>query len=145
MHELAWRLAADGLGARVLRGEKMRTAAALFDEFAAALQFPDYFGQNWAALEECLADLSWLPAEGYVLLIVQPGAVLTAANDDSLDVLRGILVRVSDRWASPIAKGEWWDRPALPFHVVLQIPPEGDVLAMDRWGIMDADTLQNFD
>ena len=32
----------------------------LLRHIAAELKFPDYFGFNWAALDECLADLSWL-------------------------------------------------------------------------------------
>jgi hypothetical protein len=40
---------------------------ALLQWYAANLQFPDYFGDNWDALEESLRDLSWLPAGRIVL------------------------------------------------------------------------------
>ena len=33
------------------------------------LEFPAYFGRNWDALEECLRDLSWLPANQAICLI----------------------------------------------------------------------------
>src|SRR5258708_36947570 len=69
---------------RVVRGHKARTAAALFDEFAAALQFPCYFGENWDAFDECLTDLTWLPAEAYVLLIVQSIQLLDKEPEEQL-------------------------------------------------------------
>lgn len=35
---------------------------------ATAFEFPDYFGANWdALLDECLTELSWIPAEGYCI------------------------------------------------------------------------------
>jgi len=37
------------LAVRLVRGHKSRAVDGLFDEFAAALQFPYYFGANWAA------------------------------------------------------------------------------------------------
>ena len=58
-----------GLALKVIKGRLCKTPATLFAEFARALAFPDYFGHNWDALEECLADLEWLPAKGYILQI----------------------------------------------------------------------------
>src|SRR6266478_2963181 len=63
---------------RVIRGRKARTRQGLFDEFAAALQFPCYFGENWDAFDECLSDLEWLPADGYLLLVTQSAHLLEA-------------------------------------------------------------------
>ena len=37
--------------------------------FADKLQFPGYFGWNWDAFEECLNDLSWLPAGKGVAIV----------------------------------------------------------------------------
>ncbi len=65
-----FRVSADYM-ARELRGSKMRTVAGVFDEFAAAFQFPYYFGENKDAFDECLRDLDEFvgPALGYVALI----------------------------------------------------------------------------
>ena len=70
--DLAWALSVESTPrtvARVVRGSKSRASHALFDEVAAAWQFPPYFGENWDALDECLADLEWLRASAYVLFV----------------------------------------------------------------------------
>ena len=51
--------APDALVVRVPRG--IRSKEKLFGIYADGLHFPNYFGWNWDALEECLRDLSWLP------------------------------------------------------------------------------------
>ena len=38
--------------------------AALLRKIAAELGFPDWFGENWDALEDCLTDLTWRQAQG---------------------------------------------------------------------------------
>jgi hypothetical protein len=55
----------------------------VFEAFSRALAFPDWFGRNWDALEDCLTDLAWLEADGYVLLLEGE-----AASDMLVDVLR---------------------------------------------------------
>jgi RNAse (barnase) inhibitor barstar len=33
-----------------------------------AMRFPDWFGGNWDAFADCLKDLSWLSAKGWVVI-----------------------------------------------------------------------------
>lgn len=84
---------------RLVRAKNMSSAKALFSEFAAALQFPCYFGNNWNAFDECIADLEWLPAEGYVVLIVDGASVLQTDSADR-EVLFKIMASVAQEWAS---------------------------------------------
>jgi hypothetical protein len=108
--------------ARVLRGQKSRTARHLFDEWSAALQFPRYFGENWDALNDCLADLQWLPGDAYVLLIADGDKVLDKEPPAQLGALLKVLEHVAGEWSKPKANG--LPRPARPFHVVLQCSKE---------------------
>ena len=131
---------AAGLVVRVVRGRKMRTLPRLFDEFAAALQFPWYFGENRDAFDECIADLGWLPTQcGYVIVVTEAGEVLgDEAGTDALAWLVGSLSRAAEEWARPVELGEWWDRPAVPFHVVLQATAPDVPTAVDRWAATGA-------
>src|SRR5947209_15322277 len=76
------------LAVRVVRGSRMRRVDDLFGEFSAALQFPYYFGNNWAAFDECLADLDWLPAKGYILIISEASTLLSEARADRATFIR---------------------------------------------------------
>jgi hypothetical protein len=103
---------------RSIRGAKMQTTADLFDEVSAALQFPYYFGENWSALDECIQDLSWLPAEAYVLFISKPGLILEKEDRDDLKSFLKILDEAAGNWSVPIVDNVAWARPAIPFHVI---------------------------
>jgi hypothetical protein len=47
----------------------------LLGECAAVLGFPAWFGYTWEGLGDCLADLSWLPGTGQVVLWERYGAL----------------------------------------------------------------------
>jgi hypothetical protein len=61
------RLEGIGLISRFGRGRKMADRHGLFDEIAAVLQFPSYFGENWDAFDECIGDLGGLQPKPVVL------------------------------------------------------------------------------
>ena len=75
---------------------------------AAALRFPAWFGGNWDALADSLADLSWLPAPGYMLLLERIGGWRNA-DPLAFETLSAILEDAAARWAG--------DR--VPFWVLL--------------------------
>lgn len=106
-----------GFALRIINGKKCATAAGVFTEFARALDFPDYFGHNWDAMEECLADLEWLPAKGYVLLITDAQAVLPD-DEEEYETLLEILSDAGEAWSTGQAGG---GSRAIPFHALFAV------------------------
>lgn len=117
-------LAELGIIGRVLHGTRMRTKTGMLDEFASQLAFPDYFGRNWDGLADCLADLGWLHGLAYVVVIDRASQLLVA--EPSVETVRFVQLvqRVASQWAQPVSVGEDWDRPAIPFHLLLHDSPD---------------------
>ncbi len=59
------------------------------------LKFPSWYGANLDALHDCLTDLSWQSARGYILLIQGIEEVLTSPETESL---REVLTSVIEFW-----------------------------------------------
>jgi RNAse (barnase) inhibitor barstar len=64
---------------------------------AAALGFPAWFGHNWDAFFDCLTDLSWRPALGYVL-ILEHARELQATEPEVFDTALAILGDAAAVW-----------------------------------------------
>lgn len=74
---------------------------------ASALGFPDWFGANWDALEDCLTDLSWRKGAGHVILFS------AAVRGDDLGILTDVLGSAA----------EFWRERSHPFFAVFIDPP----------------------
>ena len=79
----------------------------LFSVISSTLKFPEYFGKNWDALDECLTDLDWLDEKGY-LLVLHDASIGWSNNPYVL----GSLVTA---W---LEADEYWVSINVPFHLV---------------------------
>jgi hypothetical protein len=94
-------------GCRVFRleGAKVTTADRYFAALAALFQFPDYFGQNWDAVADCLTDLDW--QSGDRIVVVHSDTQAISGIDG--DVLTAV-------WRSTI---EFWQQQGVMVAVVM--------------------------
>ena len=104
-----------GFVIKELHGRKCRTKAGLMGEFARVLEFPAYFGKNWDAFEECVTDLQWLPAPGYLFIVIEADQLLPD-HDEEYETFLKILEESGKVWAT-----EQDVRPEIPFHVLFTV------------------------
>lgn len=78
----------------VLDGRALRSKKALLAGVARALDFPDYFGENWDALEECLSDMSW--RDGQISLLIEHA---DSIPDALFATFREVFGQMAEQWA----------------------------------------------
>lgn len=105
-----------------LDGARVHTLEELFREYVREFSFPEYFGWNWAAFDECMKELDDQPARAYLTIITRAEQVLSAEPDELPTYLRQ-LEDIGRRWAGAFALGPEWGGGEVPFHTILV---EGD-------------------
>lgn len=84
-------LSPHGSGRLVMRvPPKIRDKRAVLAYYAEGLRFPDYFGWNWDALEDCLRDLAWI-AEDEITIVHADRPLKEVPHDEA--IYREILKR----------------------------------------------------
>ncbi|MFI5729648.1 barstar family protein [Kribbella sp. NPDC051587] len=140
-NDLLWDWEAAGWAARGMRGKKMRTADRLWDEFAAACQFPWYCGKNWDAFRECLGDMdTWLTqTSGIALLMYDAAEVLLDESAEQIEILLRSFGSAAEGYAVAMGRGAV---PAVPFHIVLQAEAgRPEAVVRERWTAAGADLV----
>ena len=82
-----------------LDGKKLNSKTELLGELSQAMKFPDYFGNNWDALEECLNDLSWLAAKGYAIHLKEADNFVSKSAAE-FHIFAQLIESVSRSWKS---------------------------------------------
>jgi hypothetical protein len=106
--EIAELSARHGLCLAVIGLHSVVDKEGLLREIASALEFPDYFGMNWDALNDCLTDMSWKQADGYVLFF-EGFQVFAEAAEAEAEVAMQILG----------VAAEFWRHQGVPFYALL--------------------------
>lgn len=85
----------------------------VLQRFAQALRFPAWFGGNLDALADSLGDLSWLRADGYLLLIEHSDA-WRQADDENFAAMLDILNEAAVTWGDQ----------GVPFWALMLLPQQ---------------------
>ena len=85
-----------------------RDKETFLERTASALGFPDWFGRNWDAFYDCLADLGWRPGGGH-LLVFEHAEDMRRDAPEALDTAISIL---GDAAAA-------WERRGVPFRAFI--------------------------
>ena len=106
-----------------VRGNKSLDEAHFFDEVAAALQFPYYFGENWDAVWDCITDLNWLRGSSF-LIVFDSAEHLLSQSDRGFTLLLKVLADAHERWHRETADFGSRGRQPIAFQSVLACDPD---------------------
>lgn len=79
----------------VLDARECGDKESLLEAIGSVLGFPEYYGANWDALEECLSDLSWHAGPLHLAL-----RHAEALEEDDRDTLLDIFHEAAKHWAA---------------------------------------------
>lgn len=103
-----------------LRGAKCRTLAGFFNEIAAVMQLPHYFGETWDALRDLFYNESWLP--GTLFMVVDGDQLLADASPKELRNFVELMDECNTFYLQPPYKAS--EVGGTGFHVLVQVTPE---------------------
>jgi RNAse (barnase) inhibitor barstar len=103
----------------IVDGKKIHDKKSLFDEFCVAFKFPDYFGYNWDAFDECINDLEWLNSKSYILVISNFEQV--KLDQPSYKIWLDVMRKAIKEWTNGRNYNPEFATPPTPFHIIFVI------------------------
>jgi RNAse (barnase) inhibitor barstar len=100
-----------------ISGDLIKNKQDILETFKQIFRFPDYFGYNWDALEECINDLNWLNSKAYLLILINPDKMQLTEQDFQL--LFSILLNSANNWKQGRYYNSNFITHPTPFHLLL--------------------------
>ncbi len=127
----------------IIDGNTISDKNKLLQSFSEALAFPNYFGYNWDAFEECINDLEWLDASSYIIVLKNPENMNIGAHDHQ--ILLEILNNASRAWMEGRQHNARFSTNPTPFHIILAVD-QGQIGRVKKIlgssGIKEVDVLE---
>ena len=97
IYEQIYHAAHDNSYVSYIRGNRCKTEEDFFYEISASFQFPWYFGENWAAFDECICDLEWLDFQ-QLFIVIDDFSLVFGGDKKMQDILIKYLGIAVDYW-----------------------------------------------
>jgi RNAse (barnase) inhibitor barstar len=111
----------------ILDCNRCKTLSNFLDEIGRVFIFPNYYGKNMNALDECINDLEWINSLQYTLVFEKFENFLIDESEETFVSIIDFFSRVSKEWYSvPNYEGEDTFRKKALFN--LRIIEENDLL-----------------
>lgn len=109
-------------------GNKATSKQDFLREIAKAFQFPEYFGENYDALEECLNDLGWIGLPHYIVYIKNyPAFLKNETHQKKLDTL-ALFCNVCNEWFD--AEYDLREQPTFKVYIERCVEIESDLKSL---------------
>ena len=114
MHPVVTAAAAAKLRCHAADLRSVANKSEMLAALAKGLALPEHFGDNWDALADCLGDLSWMPADGYLILLEHCDGFRAGDGGDFTMALQVFA-----------AASEAWRGVRVPFWVLVDMHADG--------------------
>ena len=98
----------NGLDFTHINLSKVIDKSSFLKTVASALKFPSYFGMNWDALNDCLTDMSWKPAGGYIIFFANCKSISENLAAE-IEIIRNIFN----------SSAQYWRQKKVQFYIIL--------------------------
>jgi RNAse (barnase) inhibitor barstar len=105
---------AGGFAAYSVNLAKAGNKAQMLAAIAKGMEFPDWFGHNFDALADCLANMAWHRADGYGVLLEHCDGIHGKAEQDFVGALQVFEQAASD-----------WREAGIPFWCLVEMQADG--------------------